>query len=350
MGDGGTGANAPMKFSMFSVQDHYPDRPRSLTDFYREIDAQMVLADKLGYYAFFVAEHHFHEYGVFPNPAVYLAHAAGITKNIRLGPAVSLLTFRDPLTVAEDWAMVDQLSGGRLELGVGSGYLSHEFAGFNLDPQHKRFMFDEAVEIIRAAFTGERFSFKGDHYEVTDVKLNVTPVQQPAPPIYVAVLRAEAAFFVGKQGNKLMTVPYASVDNFDEIEGLIASYVKGFKESGQPAAACDNVMALHTYVAETAEQCEAEAGAAFDRYVASRLYAKSQVYADIMQSDLGLLGDVETVVGKCVRLHEMGVKHLALLVNFGGLEHDLVTACMERIAREVIPEVQKRLAAKAKAA
>jgi alkanesulfonate monooxygenase SsuD/methylene tetrahydromethanopterin reductase-like flavin-dependent oxidoreductase (luciferase family) len=334
---------AEMKLSMFSVQDHYPDRPRSLTGFYDELKEQIALADRLGFYAYFVAEHHFHEYGVFPNPAVALANAAGLTTNIRLGPAVSLLTFRNPLTVAEDWAMVDQLSGGRLELGVGSGYLAHEFAGFNIDPRHKREMFDEGLEIVKRAMTGERFSFKGGHYEVNDVALNVTPIQQPVP-IYVAVLRREAAYYVGKQGNRLMTVPYASVDKFDEIEPLVDEYAKGFAESGAAEAERDVVVALHTYVAETDEAVRRDAADAFDRYVASRLYAKSQVYDDIMASGLGLLGSVDTVVDKLVRLHDMGVNHVAMMVNFGGLEHDRVCRATELIANEVRPRVEKRIA------
>jgi alkanesulfonate monooxygenase SsuD/methylene tetrahydromethanopterin reductase-like flavin-dependent oxidoreductase (luciferase family) len=341
MGDGGSGA---MKFSMFSVQDHYPGLPRTLTQFYDEMREQVQLADRLGYYAFFVAEHHFHEYGVYPNPAVALAQLAAVTENIRLGPAVTILPFRNPLTVAEDYAMLDQISHGRVELGVGSGYLAHEFAGFAADPKNKRFQFDDALAVLKKALSGERFSHKGDYYEVEDLKLNVTPVQKPYPPIYVAVLRREAAYYVGLQGNKLMTVPYAACDTFEEIGPMMAEYFKGYQESGAPAEASGNVTALHTYIADSDEQAREEAAAAFDLYVETRLYAKSQVYDDIIESGLALFGSVETVVDKLVRLHEMGVDHVAFLVNFGGLEDRRVRSCMERLSAEVIPAVTARIA------
>lgn len=339
-----------MKFSMFSVQDHHPRLPRTLTQFYDEICAQAVYAEELGFYAYFVAEHHFHEYGVYPNPAVALAQIAAVTKNIRLGPAVTILPFRDPLTVAEDYAMLDQISHGRLELGVGSGYLAHEFAGFPADPKDKRFQFDEALEVVKKAFSGERFSFKGKFYDVEDIQLNVTPLQKPMPPIYLAVLRREAAYYVGKQGNNLMTVPYAACDTFEEIGPLMDDYFRGYAESGAPASQRGTITALHTYVSESDEQAKAEAETAFDLYVETRLYAKSQVYADIVKSGLALFGSVETVVDKLVKLHALGSDHIAFLVNFGGLDDKLVTACMERLSKQVIPAVRERIGAGAAAA
>jgi len=337
------GNGAGMKFSMFSVQDHHPRLARTLTGFYDEMREQVMLAERLGYYAFFVAEHHFHEYGVYPNPAVALAQMAAVTETIRLGPAVTILPFRNPVTVAEDYAMLDQISHGRVELGVGSGYLAHEFAGFGADPKNKRFQFDEALTVLKRALSGERFSHKGEYYEVDDIQLNVTPLQSPTPPIYVAVLRREAAYFVGKQGNKLMTVPYAACDAFEEIGPMMAEYAKGYGESGAPAGERATVTALHTYVGESDATAREEAAAAFDLYVETRLYAKSQVYDDIIGSGLALFGGVELVVDKLVRLHAMGVDHVAFLVNFGGLEDRLVRACMERIARQVIPAVRHRL-------
>ncbi|HUT49994.1 MAG TPA: LLM class flavin-dependent oxidoreductase [Alphaproteobacteria bacterium] len=336
---------ADMKFSMFSVQDHHPDLPRSLTGFYDEMREQVMLAEQLGFYAFFVAEHHFHEYGVYPNPAVALAQMAAVTEKIRLGPAVTILPFRNPITVAEDYAMLDQISHGRVELGVGSGYLAHEFAGFDADPKNKRFQFDEALTVLKKALSGERFSHKGEYYQVDDIQLNVTPLQKPFPPIYVAVLRREAAYHVGKQGNKLMTVPYAACDTFEEIGPMMAEYIKGYGESAAAAGDRATITSLHTYVADSDEQAREEAAAAFDLYVETRLYAKSQVYDDIIKSGLALFGGIDTVVDKLVRLHAVGVDHVAFLVNFGGLEDALVRACMERIAKKVIPAVKARIAA-----
>lgn len=318
-----------MKLSLFTVQDHYPDQPRRLTDFYQQTLADCVLADALGFDTFFVAEHHFHEYGVFPNPAVFLAAAAQATQRIRLGTAVSVLPFRHPLNVAEDYALLDQLSHGRVTLGVGSGYLAHEFAGFGIDGAEKRERFDEALHLLQRAFQGERITYEGKYHQVQDVAINVRPVQQPHPPLYVAVLRAEAAYYVGRQGHRLMSVPYASCDTFADIQPMVQAYRRGCEESGHPG---DIILALHAYVAESDAAARAEAAAAFDLYVATRLYARRQTYDDIMQSGLSLFGSPVTVADKLHQLAAMGVDHVALLYSFGMLAPELVTASLHRAA------------------
>src|SRR5215218_2474931 len=182
-----------MRYSIFSVQDHYPGRGRSVPELYQQILAQGELAESLGYDTFFVAEHHFHEYGAVPNPAVMLSSMAQRTTRLRLGTAISVLTFHNPLTLAESYAMLDVLSCGRLVLGVGSGYLKHEFEGYGVDPAEKRDRFDEALEVLQRALSGERVTFAGRYVRVENIAINVLPIQQPAPPIYVAILRREAA-------------------------------------------------------------------------------------------------------------------------------------------------------------
>ncbi len=148
-----------MRMSIFSVQDHYPSGPRSVQQLYGEIIAQAELADRIGYDTFWVAEHHFHEYGVVPNPAVMLSSLAQRTTRLRLGTAISILTFHNPLTVAENYAMIDVLSGGRLVYGVGSGYLSHEFAGFAVDPVGKARPLRRKLE-RRAPAAGRRAGYE----------------------------------------------------------------------------------------------------------------------------------------------------------------------------------------------
>ena len=252
-----------MRLSIFSVQDHYPAGARSVAQLYGEVIAQAELADRLGYDTFWVAEHHFHEYGVVPNPAVMLATLAQRTKRLRLGTAISILTFHNPLTVAENYAMVDVLSGGRLVYGVGSGYLPHEFAGYAIDPAEKRDRFDENLAIVRRLLAGERVSAKGRFSQIDAVALNVKPLQREVP-IYVAVLRREAAFHIGKQGNNLMCVPYASVDHFNEIGDLIGDYRRGRAEAGIAPSDDDAVVTLHTHVAESDAAARRNAEAAFN--------------------------------------------------------------------------------------
>ena len=342
---GAEGATLPMKYSIFAVQDHYPDRERSIARYYEEMLAQCVLAEELGYDTFFVAEHHFHPYGVFPNPAVALAAAAERTKRIRLGTAVSVLPFRNPLLVAEDYAMLDQLSGGRVVLGVGSGYLAHEFEALRIDPKEKRERFDEALDILRRALAGEAVTVDGRFHRFEGVAINVPAAQRPTPPIYVAVLRKEAIYHVGRQGNPVMNIPYASVDRFEEIEPMVGEYFRGRAESGRAGDADDLLLAFHAHVAESDAAARRDAAEAFDLYVATRLYAKRQVYDDIIESGLALFGSVETVVDKLEKLHRMGLRHVLLLQNFGLLDHDIVCRSMTRIAREVMPALAARVAA-----
>lgn len=348
MADLGTDLSAPLRLSVFSVQDHYPARPRSVRQLYQEIIAHAEDAERLGYEIFFSAEHHFHEYGVVPNPAVMLAALAQRTTRLRLGPAISILTFHHPLSVAESYAMVDVLSGGRLVLGVGSGYLRHEFEGYRIDGAEKRARFDESLAILRDALTGRRFSFAGNYTTIDNVQLNVAPLQQPVP-IYTAILKREGAYHVGKNMQNIICVPYASVDRLDEVAGLVAEFRKGRAEAGLAPSADDSLWTFHTHVAESEAQCRREAEAAFNLYVETRLYAKRQTYDDILASELGLFGSVDAVADKLVRLHDMGIRHVVTLQNFGLMPAEKVRRSMELMAREVLPRARERIAKKAAA-
>src|SRR5215510_2715293 len=138
-----------MRLGLFSVVDHYPaELARSTSELYAEVLEQVEAAEEWGFDSFWLAEHHFHEYGAVPRPPVLLAAAAQRTRRVRLGAGVVVLPFDHPLRVAEDYAMVDVLSGGRLNLGVGSGYLQHEYAGFGVDAAEKRERFDESLEVL----------------------------------------------------------------------------------------------------------------------------------------------------------------------------------------------------------
>jgi alkanesulfonate monooxygenase SsuD/methylene tetrahydromethanopterin reductase-like flavin-dependent oxidoreductase (luciferase family) len=177
------------------------------------------------------------------------------------------------LRVAEDYAMVDILSNGRLNLGTGSGYLRHEFEGFGIDPEEKRERFDEALEILLQAWTGERFSYQGKHHRVTDVQLNVTPVQKPRPPVWIATLRADRAPSVGAKGYPVMLIPYASAETLAEIAAGVRDYKEAFVKAGGRLEDATVPFGFHTYCAPTTAQARAEAREEVDRDVRTRLYA-----------------------------------------------------------------------------
>lgn len=325
-----------MRFSLFSVTDHHPDERSGIGDRYAQLLDEITLADALGFATFFLAEHHFHEYGVVPSPATVLAAAAMRTSRIGLGVAVSVLPFHNPLLAAEEYAVLDQLSGGRVALGVGSGYLPHEFDGFGIGPWEKRARFDEALQVLVTAWRGEPFTFHGRYHHVADTRIAVTPVQRPHPPLWVAILRAEAARHVGAQGRSVMLIPYATCTTVDELGQISAEHRAGVAEAGvvdRPEVAA----ALHAYLSADAQTARAQCEPYLDRYVRTRLYARQRSYDELLGAGLLLAGDPDAVATQLHRVAALGVDHVLLLANFGAMPHELVAASLTRFAREVMP-------------
>lgn len=327
-----------MRFGIFSVVDHYPkELPRTSAQFYAELLEQAEAADALGFDSFWIAEHHFHEYGGIPRPPIWMAAAAQRTRRIRLGAAVVVLPFDNPLRVAEDYAMVDILSAGRLDLGVGSGYLRHEFDGFGLDAAEKRERFDEALEVLLQAWAGERFSYEGKYHRVRDVQLNVVPVQKPRPPVWIAVLRNEAAAFVGRRGFPVMMIPYATTEHLSELADTIRAFKAAFVQAGGRADEATAPFGLHTYCADSFDQARADAQAAMDRYVRTRLYAKQRPFETLVEKDLIAFGSPDDVARVVERYADAGLTHVLAITNFGGLEAKKVLRSMELLAKHVVP-------------
>jgi alkanesulfonate monooxygenase SsuD/methylene tetrahydromethanopterin reductase-like flavin-dependent oxidoreductase (luciferase family) len=327
-----------MRFGLFSVVDHYPtELARSLGDLYAELMEQVEAAEEWGFDSFWLAEHHFHEYGAVPRPPVWLAAAAQRTRRIRLGSAVVVLPFDHPLRTAEDYAMLDVLSGGRLNLGVGSGYLEHEFAGFGVSRDDKRARFDEALAVLLRAWTGERFSHEGRFFQVKDVRLNVRPVQQPRPPVWVATLRTDGAAAVGARGLPVMTIPYASAETVDQMGEALAAYREAFVRAGGRPEDATVPFGLHTHCAESTAQARAEAREPMDRYVRTRLYAVQRPFETLLAQDVVAFGDPEEIVRVARRYEAAGFTHFLAICNFGGLPHKQVLRSMELLARHVIP-------------
>jgi alkanesulfonate monooxygenase SsuD/methylene tetrahydromethanopterin reductase-like flavin-dependent oxidoreductase (luciferase family) len=327
-----------MRVGLFSVVDHYPaELPRTSAQFYAELLEQAEAADALGFDSFWIAEHHFHEYGAIPSPPVWLAAAAQRTRRIRLGAAVVVLPFRNPLQVAEDYAMVDVLSGGRLNLGAGSGYLAHEFAGFGVPVEDKRERFDEALDIVLKAWTGARFSHEGKYHTVRDVALNVVPVQRPRPPVWLAVLRNEAAVHVGKKGFPAMMIPYATTEDLGELAGIVRTFRAAFVEAGGRAEDATVPFGLHAHVAESRAEAERDGRPAMDRYVRTRLYAKQRPFDLLRDKQLIAVGTPDDMVDVVRAYERAGLTHFLAIANFGGLPHDRVLRSMALMARHVLP-------------
>src|SRR6266540_3856497 len=168
---------------------------------YAEMFDLIALADSLGFDVAWLAELHFGgAFSLLANPLMTVPVIAQRTRRIRVGTAVTLLPLHHPLSCAEQAATADLLSGGRLEFGVGRGSIPSQFHGFRVPVAENRARFDEALEIIRLAWTRERFSYRGTFCQVEEVAVVPKPVQRPHPPIRVAVHTAESFAHIGDTG------------------------------------------------------------------------------------------------------------------------------------------------------
>ncbi|MFT4100247.1 MAG: LLM class flavin-dependent oxidoreductase [Burkholderiaceae bacterium] len=194
-----------------------------------------------------------------------------------------------------------------------------------------------------STLSGEPVTFQGKYNDVPGVALNVQPLQKDGPPIHVAIQRREAAYYVGRQGRSIFSLPYSCLTSAEEIRGLIEDYRKGYRESGAPGRG-SAVLAFHCHVAETDAQAKVNAEEAFNLYLDTRLfYDTRRTYDTVVDAGLGMFGSPATVANQLVALHQMGIDHVMFLQNFGVLDSKLVQDSMRRIANEVMPEVSRRI-------
>ena len=190
---------AAMKFGLFfqaseSVGHSHAERFAEMFDL-------IALAESLGFDVAWLAEIHFGgAFSLLSNPLMVVPVIAQRTRRIRIGTAVTLLPLHHPLHCAEQAATADLLSGGRLEFGVGRGSIPSQFHGFGIPLAENRARFDEALEIIRLAWTRDRFSYRGTFYQVEELAVVPRPLQRPHPPIRVAVHTAESFAHIGDLG------------------------------------------------------------------------------------------------------------------------------------------------------
>ena len=168
---------------------------------FAELFDLVALAESLGFDVAWLAEIHFGAaFSLLSNPLMLVPALAQRTQRIRIGTAVTLLPLHHPLACAEQAATADLLSGGRLEFGVGRGSIPSQFHGFRVPVSENRARFTECLEIIRLAWTRERFSYSGAFYQIEDLAVVPKPLQRPHPPIRVAVHSAESFAHIGDLG------------------------------------------------------------------------------------------------------------------------------------------------------
>jgi alkanesulfonate monooxygenase SsuD/methylene tetrahydromethanopterin reductase-like flavin-dependent oxidoreductase (luciferase family) len=197
-----------------------PER-KSAEVYFREALDLCVLADSLGYATVKIVEHYFRSYGGYsPSPLIFLAAAAQRTRHIRLVTGAVLPAFNHPLKLAAELAMVDCISGGRLDVGFARAFLPHEFEAFEVSMEESRARFEEGIAAVRRLWTEDQVTFEGRFHRFKDVTLLPRPVQKPHPPMLVAAISTPESFvWAGEQGYGLMFVPYLS--DFQDSQRLL---------------------------------------------------------------------------------------------------------------------------------
>lgn len=170
-----------------------PDSGVSDRVLYEEILEQVQWLDQLGADLVWFTEHHFVEDGYLPSWVPVAGAMAAVTQRVRFGTDICLLPFNHPIRLAEDLAVLDNLSGGRVELGVGMGYAPHEFRGFGFPVSRRVSLMNEGIEVLQHCFSGEQFSYHGKRYRFDNVRITPGYVQPGGPPLFVAAMSEAGA-------------------------------------------------------------------------------------------------------------------------------------------------------------
>lgn len=355
-----------MKFGLCYIPDYHPELQGTWTQHYEAMLDEIVRAEELGYDGAWFAEHRIPGFA-FGNPALFMTAAAQRTSTIRLGSSVSLIGINDPLRIAEDYAMLDVLSGGRLDFGVGRGIYKYDYDMANVDMAESRDRFDEALDLIRKAWTEEEWSFEGRFKTIERHTVTPQVVQRPHPPIWIAAVRTfESYTWAGHNGFDLLTAPFF-FPNFEEQRERLELYWKALDEAGHDRAAKQVFAVYHLYCGESDADVHETAAPALDRYqrFCAEADMKREAYRDPvaykdwkgffenrqtitfdqMRETRAIMGTPEECAERIRTLSEnYGINYFAFEINFGGLSHEKAVASMERFAREVMPQFKAELA------
>src|SRR5260370_576945 len=188
----------------------WPERRVALASVYARALERIEIMDRTGYDAVWLAEHHFSSFSVCPSVHMMGMLAAARTTRLRIGTGVSLAPFYHPLRLAEEVALLDVLSGGRVNWGAGRGFARVEFTAFGVPPEESATRFRETVEIVLKAWTDERLNFAGQHFHFDDIEVLPKPAQQPHPPVWVAASSEGAIDWAAGRGFSILMDPHSS--------------------------------------------------------------------------------------------------------------------------------------------
>jgi luciferase family oxidoreductase group 1 len=331
-----------MRFGLFggaAAPRHLDVAARSV-GFHDSVDAN-VEAEALGFHSSFVTEHHFTGIGQLSATLTFLAFVAARTTRLRLGTAVLVLPWHNPVLLAEQVATLDLLSGGRLDLGVGKGYRHNEFAGFAMPHDEAEPRFEEGLAVlVQALSSDEPFSHRGRFWRFDEVIVEPPPQQRPHPPLWMAASSEASIAVAARRGFNLLLDQFASPAQIGE---RIALYRRELEGAGHAFDPMRVAVARNVWVAKDA----ADKNEAVDRQaqVHQRLLSLSRgsesrrashilAYSDApgAREAHSLIGPSEEIVEKLAGLREKGVAYV-LLFGQGSREN------LRRFATSVMPHM-----------
>ena len=337
-----------MKFGVF---DHMDRAGPALATQYEDRLRLASLYDELGFHMYHVAEHHSTPLGMAPSPGIFLSAVAQRTKRLRFGPLVYPIKLYHPLRLAEEIVMLDHLSGGRFEFGVGKGASPIELSLYGVDPADTEPQFAEALAVLRQALTGDVVDFEGRFYSFKGVPVEMKPLQRPAPAIWYGIPRPDSAGRAARNRyNIVCNLPAAGA------RAVTDAYRQGWAESGGAGPLPLMGVGRFVVVADTDAEAKAAARRAFPRWYASfwKLWDERgdrppvpmpDSFDGVEAAGIGVAGSPATVLAALrPQLVESGANYLLCRLAFGDLAFEESARSARLFAREVAPALAAAVA------
>jgi alkanesulfonate monooxygenase SsuD/methylene tetrahydromethanopterin reductase-like flavin-dependent oxidoreductase (luciferase family) len=331
----------------FGVFDHLDRNDLPLKDYY-ETRLQLIEAyERAGFYAYHLAEHHATPLGMAPSPSVFLAAVAQRTHRLRFGPLVYALPLHHPIRLIEEISMLDQLSGGRLEIGFGRGASPMEIALYGQDPAKAERIYGESLEIILEGLTTGAVDFRGEFFSFKNYILEVEPLQKPYPPIWYGVHSVPSAERAARR--KLNMV---SLDSAPDTRGFTDRYRQVWRETaGEPQTMPKMGIGRFIVVAETDRDALEAARRAYPVWHRSfyHLYTllggapahpRPANFDGVIKTGQGIAGSPETVSAFLQdQLTISGATYIVGQFAFGDLSHAECVRSLDLFTQHVMPSL-----------
>ena len=340
-----------MKFGigLFDMQTH-PELPYTHPELYKNTLDQVKLAEEVNFDSAWISEHHFLEDGYCPSPAVIAGAMAAVTSKIRIGSSGIILPLHNPLKVAEDAAVVDNISNGRFDLGVVLGYRKEEFEGMGVPMNQRPSRMDEGIEVLEKALSGEVFSYEGKRHKFENANLTPKPVQHPIP-LYIGAFEEPAIRRAGHYGYPLLIGPGRTVDM---VRDTLAFYNDEAKKAGRNTDDVEHILLRETFVSKDRDKA-IEGGNNFiiSMYkfyftLGVKMFVRGQQLKDIDDPLFEHLAEERFIIGTpqdCIKEIEMyrddlGINYISCRMVFPQATHEIISNCIEIFGKEVIPNIK----------